>query len=538
LIDTLLRCKGCLLSGPSRCGKEPKARHRCGGQLPGQQQCALDLVTGSAMAETGQGAWTSSDAQKNLVKALVLGEQAQPNGARSATEHAVQAIKQLGFDEQFKNAIKCWIDREGLVPEDDKTTSKFRGYVVEGPNAKAPEAQYYASKLFPFPDGGERRFEDHPLAIQHADQPTDDPKKLEKKWNDYMYGPGMNNDKRRNVVRDTAHHSWSYHTINGGGPTAIKALVAARAHPEPWKSQYYDGQRCDGQKNILAGSKKSGDDMHERAEKAWRKNEAFSHKGPPKKTVTAERKRLRKSEAAAVQIAEGAVRLATLDEIDADRDRFRLRKRATARSDGVNCWICARNIIDCGRDVDDHLWGGARRFAPCGDVDNTGVVSFMDIVRAQGMEREQTRLFGQSLFALMKRPGPYPRKAVAIADEARRVARAAKWTTKAAVLNSKSALEERSDRLKRKAREAARRSPKKQRPSPKKVPPARIIRDDDEDEADAAPPPPPPGPEEDEFDEALAEAKRAVGALARFADDKRARSARAELLNALTGFGI
>ena len=42
----------------------------------------------------------------------------------------------------------------------------------------------------------------------------------------------------------------------------------------------------------------------------------------------------------------------------------------------------------------------------------------------------------------------------------------------------------------------------------------------------------------DEFDEALAEAKRAVGALARFADDARATSARAELLNALTGFGI
>ena len=54
--------------------------------------------------------------------------------------------------------------------------------------------------------------------------------------------------------------------------------------------------------------------------------------------------------------------------------------------------------------------------------------------------------------------------------------------------------------------------------------------------AHAAPPPPGPGP--DEFDEALAEAKRAVGALARFADDSRATSARAELLNALTGFGI
>ena len=110
-----------------------------------------------------------------------------------------------------------------------------------------------------------------------------------------------------------------------------------------------------------------------------------------------------------------------------------------------------------------------------------------------------------------------------------------RWTTKAAVLNSKSALEERCDRLKRKARDAARRSPKKQRPSPKKVPPARIIRDDD-GVAHAAPPPPGPGP--DEFDEALAEAKRAVGALARFADDARARSARAELLNSLTGFGI
>ena len=53
-----------------------------------------------------------------------------------------------------------------------------------------------------------------------------------------------------------------------------------------------------------------------------------------------------------------------------------------------------------------------------------------------------------------------------------------------------------------------------------------------------AAPPPPPGPGPDEFDEALAEAKRAVGALARFADDARATSARAELLNALTGFGI
>ena len=487
------------------------------------------------MAETGQGPWTSSDAQKKLVKALVLSEQAKLNGARTASEHAVQAIKQLGFDKSSKSGIRLWIGKQrGLIPEEDKGIN-FVAVAATGKPKAPEESQDYTSKLFPFAGGDERRFADYPLAIQHADQPTDDPKKLEKKWNDYMYGPGMNNDKRRNVVRDTAHHSWSYHTINGGGPTAIKALVAARAHPEPWKSQYYDGQRCDGQKNILAGSKKSGDDMHERAEKAWRKNEAFSHKGPPKKTVTAERKRLRKSEAAAVQIAEGAVRLATLDEIDADRDRFRLRKRATARSDGVNCWICARNIIDCGRDVDDHLWGGARRFAPCGDVDNTGVVSFMDIVRAQGMEREQTRLFGQSLFALMKRPGPYPRKAVAIADEARRVARAAKWTTKAAVLNSKSALEERSDRLKRKAREAARRSPKKQRPSPKKVPPARIIRDDD-GVAHAAPPPPGPGP--DEFDEALAEAKRAVGALARFADDARARSARAELLNSLTGFGI
>ena len=401
---------------------------------------------------------------------------------------------------------------------------------------KAPkEAQDYASQLFPFADGGERRITDHSYAIQHADQPTDDPQKLTKKWTDYLYAPDIDSEMRRALIRDTANRSWSHHNISGCGPTAIQRLVAARAHPEPWNSKYYDGQRYQGlETKCKASSKKGGDKIHEDAEEAWRKDEAFSHKGPPKKTVPAERHRLKRSEAAAVQIAEGAVRLATLPEQDADKDRFRRRPRAKKRGE-KDCWICRRDIMDCGKDVDDHLWGSARRFAPCGNTDNTGVVSFMDIVRAQGMEREQTHLFGQSLFALMKRRGPYPQEAVAVAKEARLVARAATWTTKAAVLNSKSALEERCDRLKRKARDAARRSPKKQRPSPKKVPPARIIRDDD-GVAHAAPPPPGPGP--DEFDEALAEAKRAVGALARFADDARARSARAELLNSLTGFGI
>ena len=413
------------------------------------------------MAETGQGAWTSSDAQKE------------------------QAPK---------------------------------------------EAQDYASQLFPFADGGERRITDHSYAIQHADQPTDDPQKLTKKWTDYLYAPDIDSEMRRALIRDTANRSWSHHNISGCGPTAIQRLVAARAHPEPWNSKYYDGQRYQGlETKRKASSKKGGDKIHDDAEEAWRKDEAFSHKGPPKKTVPAERHRLKRSEAAAVQIAEGAVRLATLPEQDADKDRFRRRPRVKVR--GVrDCWICGRDLMDCGQDVDDHEHGGGRRYAPCGNTDNTGVVTVMDSVRGQGTQRKHTRLFGQSLFVLMKRPGPYPRKAVAIADEARLVARAATWTTKAAVLNSKSALEERCDRLKRKEREAERRSPKK-----RKVPPARIIRDDD-GVAHAAPPPPGPGP--DEFDEALAEAKRAVGALARFADDSRATSARAELLNALTGFGI
>ena len=485
------------------------------------------------MASIETQTWTSSAAQKKLVKALVLSEQAKPDGARTATEHAVEAIKQIGFDESAKNKIGRWISKQtGLIPEEDKA----RSYVIVTAKAKAP-ASDYTSKLFPFADGGERRITDHPLAIQHPDQPTDDPKKLTKAWNDRLDALGMDDERRKHLMRDVAHRSWSHHNIQKlKREEAVKALVAARAHPEPWNSEHYDGQRYQGKKKKQKSSSQAGADKnHEEAEKAWRKGEAYSHMGPPRKTLDGERHRLKTHEAAAVQIAEGAVRLATRPERDADKDRFRRRPRATARSDGINCWVCARNIVDCGRDVDDHKWGAERRFAPCGDTDNTGVVSVMDIVSAQGMEREHTRLFGQGLFALMKRRGTYPQEAVALAADARRGARSATWTTKAAVLNAKSALEERCDRLKRKARDAARRSPKKQRPSPKKVPPARIIRDDD-GVAHAAPPPPPPGP--DGFDEALAEAKRAVGALARFADDARARSARAELLNSLTGFGI
>ena len=76
------------------------------------------------MAETGQGAWTRSDAQKKLVKDLVLSEQAKPNGARTATQHADEAIKQLGFDKQFRNAIRCWINAQERKQESAKKCEK------------------------------------------------------------------------------------------------------------------------------------------------------------------------------------------------------------------------------------------------------------------------------------------------------------------------------------------------------------------------------------------------------------------------------